>query len=417
MRLEDLVEQARRHGASDLHLEAGLPPTLRIRGGLRSLGEPVPAPVLLAMVQQVVPERQWAEFRERRSFDLALTLAGVRCRVNALHSMRGVGLAVRLLPATLPTLHSLNLHPDLRRLAHQPHGLVLISGPTGSGKSSTLAALLQEINLAQPRLILTIEQPVEYALRPRQAFIRQREVGRDTPSFAQGLLDALREDPDVIMVGELREPETMQLTLNAAETGHLVLATLHSSSVAEALQRLVLAFPATQQPSVASQLADVLVGVVCQQLVFRPELELRVPECEVLLPSSGAKGVIRQQEFYKLPSVLETGGKEGMWTYARYRRWLDTRGGFIRPGDEPAGPVPEGPDETLLRWKAEATLGPRKDEVFAPPPAPAPGRRREVPATAPPAPPEEGVLVIDAPGGDAASILQELGGGWSGSRR
>src|SRR5207342_562535 len=159
----------------------------------------------------------------------------------------------------------LNLHPDLRRHISHHNGLIIVSGATGSGKSSTMAALIQEINLGEARHIVTIESPIEYSFRPRASYIRQREVGRDTPSFEQGLLDALREDPDVLMVGEMREPETMRLTLNASETGHLVLATVHSSTCAEALQRLVGAFPAEIQNNVAAQLADCLVGVIAQR--------------------------------------------------------------------------------------------------------------------------------------------------------
>ena len=411
MRLEELVELARSQGASDLHLEPGLPPTVRVRGGLRSLGEPLPAVAILSMVQQLIGDKLWPDFLVQRSFDQALTVAGVRCRCNALHTMRGVGLAVRLLPSTLPTLASLNLHPDLRKLVAQPHGLILVSGATGSGKSSTLAALLQEINLGQPRNILTIEQPIEYALRPRQAFIRQREVGRDTPSFDQALRDALREDPDVIMVGELRDPETMRLTLNAAETGHLVLATLHSSSVA--LQRLVMAFSAEIQPSIACQLADCLVAVVCQRLTYRPELELRLPECEILSTSSAVKGVIRQQEFYKLASVMETGAAAGMWSWQRYRRWLEGRSSFARPSEEPS-PVGGETDELAQRASVEAALHRPAPPRTAPAPAwatPAAGPRSHPGASrraAPTSEAEDGVIVIEAPGGDAASILREM---------
>src|SRR5581483_3856080 len=153
----------------------------------------------------------WPQFLERRSADLSRTIQGVRCRINILQTARGVGFAIRLLSAFQATVEKLNLHPDLKKIVSHPYGLVIISGPTGSGKSSTLAALIQEINLSEPRHVVTIESPIEYQSRPRQAYIRQREVGRDTPSFEQALLDALREDPDVLMVGEMREPETMQI--------------------------------------------------------------------------------------------------------------------------------------------------------------------------------------------------------------
>ena len=245
--LQTLVAAALKQGASDLHLESGLPAAVRVRGSLRTSGEPLTAPALSAMAHDLIGPEQWPRFVERRSFDLSRTVAGVRCRINVMQTARGVGLAVRLLASFQATLERLNLHPDLKRLVAAPNGLVLISGPTGCGKSSTMAALIQEINLAEPRHIVTVESPIEYTFRPRRAFIRQREVGRDTPSFEQALLDALREDPDVLMVGEMREPETMRLTLNAAETGHLVLATVHSGTCAEALQRIASAFPAEIQ--------------------------------------------------------------------------------------------------------------------------------------------------------------------------
>src|SRR5438045_1401375 len=230
-------------------------------------------------------------------------------------------MAIRFLAAFQATVEKLNLHPDLKRLAAPQHGLVLVCGPTGSGKSSTLAALIQEINLTEARHVVTIESPIEYTFRPRLAYIRQREVGRDTPSFEQGLLDALREDPDVLMVGEMREPETMRLTLNASETGHLVLATMHSSTCAEALQRSVFAFPAEIQSAVRAQLADCLVAVVCQRLRFRPELKMRVPECETLIPTIPIKSFIRSGDFFKIVSSLEMGAENGMWTFQRYQTW------------------------------------------------------------------------------------------------
>jgi twitching motility protein PilT len=187
--------------------------------------------LLMDMARTLIGENQWPVFLERRSFDLSKTVRGVRCRINVLQTSRGVGLAIRLLSPFQATVEKLNLHPDLKKLVKNTHGLILICGPTGSGKSSTLAALIQEINLTETRHIVTVESPIEYTFRPRRAYIRQREVGRDTPSFEQALLDALREDPDVLMVGEMRDPETMRLTLSASETGHLVLATVHSSSL------------------------------------------------------------------------------------------------------------------------------------------------------------------------------------------
>ena len=323
-----MIQNARENGASDLHLEPGLPMALRVRGSLRIGGEPMPAARLLECAKEILSTGEWEQFVQRRSFDFSRTIAGTRCRFNLLHTSRGVGFAIRLLPSFEATLESLNLHPDLKKLVDQPHGLILISGPTGSGKSSTLAALIQTINLAEARHIVTIECPIEFTFRPRRAFIRQREVGRDTPSFEQALLDSLREDPDVLMVGEMRDPETMRLTLNAAETGHLVLATVHSSTCAEALQRVVGAFNAEIQSNVSAQLADCLIAVISQRLIFRPDLNMCVPECEVLIPTNAIKNFIRNRDFYKIPSFLETGAEYGMWTLHRYRQWLDKRTKF-----------------------------------------------------------------------------------------
>src|SRR5256884_4629880 len=345
MTLDSLIAVARQQGASDLHLEAGLPLALRVRGSLRTVGEPVDATRLLAWARDVIGEPQWQNFLERRSADLSRTIQGVRCRINILQTARGVGFAIRLLATFQATIEKLNLHPDLKNLVAHDNGLILVSGPTGSGKSSTLAALIQEINLAEARHIVTIESPIEYSFRPRRAYIRQREVGRDTPSFEQALLDALREDPDVLMVGEMRDPETMRLTLNASETGHLVLATVHSSTCAEALQRVVSAFPAEIQSSVAAQVADCLMAVICQRLRFRADLNIRVPECEILMASHAVKNFIRNRDFFKIISSLETGAEHGMWSFQRYRAWLESRKQWYLPGQTPE--TPDGEMEDL----------------------------------------------------------------------
>ncbi len=340
MNLESLIAAARQQGASDLHLEAGLPAALRIRGALRTAGEPVSPPALLAAAREIIGAAHWPDFLERRSADLSRTIAGVRCRINILQTARGVGFAIRLLASFQATLETLNLHPDFKKLIAHQHGLILVCGPTGSGKSSTLAALIQEINLTDTRHIVTIESPIEYTFRPRRAYIRQREVGRDTPSFEQALLDALREDPDVLMVGEMRDPETMRLTLNASETGHLVLATVHSSTCAEAIQRIAAAFPAEIQGGVCAQLADCLVAVISQRLHFRTDLNLRVPECEVLVTSNAVKNYIRTRDFFKIATALETGADQGMWSLARYRTWLQGRKKWHLPND--TDEVPDG---------------------------------------------------------------------------
>lgn len=368
MNLRALIALAKTENASDLHLEPGLAPMLRVRGQLRAVGEPLAPALASEWARETISPDHWELFTQRRSVDMSKTIEGMRCRFNIFHTSRGIGFAIRLLPAFQPTLESLNLHPDLKGLINHPHGFLLVSGPTGSGKSTTLAALIQTINLAEARHIVTIESPIEFTFRPRRAFIRQREVGRDTPSFEQGLMDSLREDPDVLMVGELREPETMRLTLNAAETGHLVLATVHSSNCAEALQRIVSAFPAEIQNNVAAQLADCLIGVISQRLQFRPNWNMCVPECEVLMATLPIKNYIRNRDFFKIISTVETGMEAGMWTFQRYRSWLDKRNNFNPPPREtetvdeevplpPEPPAPR-PDHSLQPGHTTHTVRP-----------------------------------------------------------
>ncbi len=395
MTLESLIAAAKQQGASDLHLEAGLPPALRIRGSLRTLGDPVAAKTLYDWAREVIGDVCWPQLVERRSFDLSKTFQGVRCRINILHTARGIGFAIRLLASFQATLEKLNLHPDLKKLVARSNGLILVSGPTGSGKSSTLAALIQEINLSEARHIVTIESPIEYTFRPRRAYIRQREVGRDTPSFEQALLDALREDPDVLMVGEMRDPETMRLTLNASETGHLVMATVHSSTCAEALQRLVWAFPSEIQNSVAAQLADCLVAVVAQRLRFRSDLNIRVPECEVLMPTNPVKAHIRNRDFFKIISALEIGAEHGMWTFQRYANWLEKRTNWYLPGQSPEPPDSE---EELPRPPLPVpAAAPRSATAEKKPPASVPGPR------------SGGRIEIEPVEGDFGKILRRPG--------
>jgi twitching motility protein PilT len=370
MDLEALVSLAQSNGASDLHLEPGLPAAIRVRGTLRTVGEPLAARPLLELARRVIGEDQWQEFIQRRSYDLSKALSGVRCRINILQSSRGVGFAIRLLSSFQATIEKLNLHPDLKKLVNSTHGLVLVSGPTGSGKSSTLAALIQEINVNEARHIVTIENPIEYTFRPRKSFIRQREVGRDTPSFEQALLDSLREDPDVLMVGEMRDPETMRLTLNASETGHLVLGTVHSSTCAEALQRIVSAFPAEIQSSVAAQLADCLVGAISQRLRYRPELNIRVPECEILLPNHAVKNFIRNRDFFKITTSLETGADHGMWTLQRYRMWSDSRTNWFIPEEHPEPPDSEPEEPAAVPASNAGAAPPAKPPQSEKPPVP-----------------------------------------------
>ena len=331
MSFKDTILKARRLGASDVHLESGTAMVARVRGELVPIGEVLPGTQLLQMAQELLSSEDWADFNARGSVDLSLVVAGTRCRINLYRTIRGLGLATRLLAPSVGDLRACNLHPDLRRLVAAPTGLVLVSGPTGSGKSTTLAALLEEVNTARALNIITLESPLEYVFVNRRSYIRQREIPTHSPSFEQAIVDALRENPDVLVISEMRTPEVMRLTLDAAETGHLVLATMHSASCGEALSRICMSFPSDIQNSIRAQLADCLVGVVCQRLEYLERWQLRVPRCEVLLPNSGARGTIRAGQFSQITNVIQSGGDEGMWTFDRYQRWLDQQREWARP--------------------------------------------------------------------------------------
>ena len=369
--LDSLIKLAKSNNASDLHLEAELPPVLRIDGTLKIQGDPIRTETLHTIIREIIGDTDWPQFLERGSWDLSINIANVRCRINILKTIRGIGMAIRILSAFQPTLNKLNLNPDLQEILQHPHGLVLVSGPTGCGKSSTMAALIQEINLKHAKHIITIENPIEYHFKIQRSFIRQREVGRDTPSFYQGLIDAMREDPDVIMIGEMREPEVMRQTLNAAETGHLVFATVHSGSVVEALQRIVSAFPAEFQNGVRAQLADSILAVICQRLTFLPHLNIRVPECEILFSNFTVKSVIRDGRFFKLNDVIQTGVADKMWSFDRYRQWMDARSDwYLGSTGEPdqSVDIPPANGLNLLRQSAKINPQPLKHQQVLPTP-------------------------------------------------
>jgi twitching motility protein PilT len=364
MSLIEWVGQGRRLNASDLHLESGTPLVARVRGELVTLGEPVSAGHLAQISRELLGTEAWGEFKERGSADVSSVVAGVRCRINLYRTIRGLALAVRILVPSVRDLRSCNLHPDLRRLVDPASGLVVLSGPTGCGKSTTLAALIEEINGSRPRHVITLESPLEYLFANRRSIIRQREIPTHSPSFEQAISDALRENPDVLVISEMRTPEVIRLTLNAAETGHLVLATLHSATCAEALSRICMSFAPDIQGSIRAQLADCLVGVVCQRLEVLAQHPFRVPRCEVLLPSAGAKGTIRSGQFSQLANVIQSGGEDGMWTFDRYQRWIEQNRDWVAPPAISSAPA----DQAAM--KAVAAPPPVKKS-----PAPAPAAR------------------------------------------
>jgi twitching motility protein PilT len=353
MNLEALVRAAYSRGASDVHVEAARPIVARVRGDLERLADsPSPAETEAA-ARALVDEPHWIELSERRSHDFSRQLAGIRCRINVFHTSRGVAFALRLLADATPTIETLNLLPELRDMAAKERGLVLVSGSAGSGKSSTLAALIQEVSGTSRRHVITLENPIEYVFDSELALIRQREVGTHAPSFEQGFTDALREDPDVLMVGEMRHPDVMRWTLNFAQTGHLVFTAVDAADTIHALQRIAMAFPPEDRASVCAQIADSFIAVIAQRLVYRPDLPRPVPECEILTTTSAVRDLIRQGQFLKLESALTAGAKEGMYTWERYRAWLATRTHWHVPSpvepaivDEPREPMPESVSPT-----------------------------------------------------------------------
>ena len=328
--LESLLRAAQQVQASDVHLSAGMPPMARIDGALQIL-EPTPLgnAQIRAMIDGVLPESQRRPFADGAACDFAFGIESLgRYRANAYRQQRGVALALRPIPKTVPTLSEIQAPTILASLAAHDHGLVLIVGPTGSGKSTTLAAMVEHVNRSAAKHVLTIEDPVEFIYAPERSLVTQREVGRDTPSFADALKAALREDPDVILLGEMRDLETIRLALTAAETGHLVLATLHTATAAQAVERIVDVFPGSERDLARTLLADVLRAVVAQELLPRKDGQGRVAAHEVLIGTPAVRNLIREQKGAQLLSAMQTGQQQGMQTMAQSVEQL-VRAGLI----------------------------------------------------------------------------------------
>ncbi|MBU0705288.1 MAG: type IV pilus twitching motility protein PilT [Chloroflexi bacterium] len=301
--------------ASDLHLKAGRPPVLRVHGQLVPQPDwPAPdEPAMREVLDQLTDEEQREAFVRDLELDFAYELdQEARFRVNVARQQGGIYLTLRAIRREVPTLAELGLPEVCARLAVLPRGLVLVTGPTGCGKSTTLAAMIDHVNRTAARRIVTIEDPIEYLFQDRHSVITQREVGADTRTFAAALKYVLRQDPDVIMVGEMRDLETIAATLTAAETGHLVLATLHTPSAPEAVDRIVDVFPSYQQAQVRTQLAMILAGVIAQRLVLRADGAGRVAACEIMTGTPAVRNLIRESKTPQMVSVMQTGREHGM---------------------------------------------------------------------------------------------------------
>ena len=315
--IDDLLEQMVELGASDLHITVGSPPAYRIRGHIvRAEGfEPFDADDTRSTLYRILSSEQQKHFELNRQLDFAYSMPGIaRFRVNVYMQREAVGAAFRLIPQEIKTMEELGLPPVLHTLAEKPRGLVLVTGPTGSGKSTTLASIIDEINRTRSEHILTVEDPIEFVHRHKKCIVNQREIGPDALSFGEALKAALRQDPDVILVGEMRDLETISTALTAAETGHLVFGTLHTQSAPSTIDRIIDVFPPAQQEQVRIMIANSLQSVVTQALLPTADGAGRVAALEILLPDDAVRNLIRQAKIEQVYSIMQTNTARGMQT-------------------------------------------------------------------------------------------------------
>lgn len=308
-------------GGSDLHLTVDAPPMIRVHGDLKPLPDypPLTAADTALLVRSLLSDEQWTHFERDRELDLAYDLPGVsRFRVNCFQQRNAYGSVMRAIPHVIKPLHELGIPGQIERFAHLPRGLVLVTGPTGSGKTTTLASLLDLANNTRRDHIVTIEDPIEFLHHHKRCVVNQREVGVDTAGFAEALKRVLRQDPDIILVGELRDLETVSTALTAAETGHLVLATLHTQSAAQTIDRVIDIFPPHQQQEIRAQLSTALQGVVTQALVKRSDGSGRTVVCEVMFATAAIRNLIREGKNHQIPSFMQSSGADGMLTFDQH---------------------------------------------------------------------------------------------------
>ena len=314
-KLDKLFRTASRYNASDLYFSTGTRPVLRINGELIIIKEHevVSAEMAQEFLLELLNPEQQKDFAINKEIDLSINVKDIaRFRVNIYTQRRGISGSFRLIPETVPTMDELAVPQQLKKLTNKRDGLIIVTGPTGSGKSSTLASLADEINSTQKKHIITIEDPIEFVYENKQSIIEQREVGTHTNSFKSALRASLREDPDVILIGEMRDLETIQLAITAAETGHLVLGTLHTSGAAKAVDRMIDVFPPEQQNQVRMQLAESLQAIIWQALLQTRDKRGRIGAFEILLNNTGVANMIRKEKTHQISSAIEIGMKEGM---------------------------------------------------------------------------------------------------------
>jgi len=342
MTMDELLREVEEKGASDLHLSTGEPPALRVHGDLtRTEREKLDAAAVLALVDTIMTDEQKAAFKANLECDFAAELTGIgRYRVNVFQHNRGPGAVLRSIPTKIPTMEQLGLPPVFKDLCQKERGLVLVTGPTGSGKSTTLAAMVREINETWDAHILTVEDPIEFVHEPIRCVVNQREVGPHTKSFANALRSALREDPDVILVGEMRDLETISLAITAAETGHLVFGTLHTSSAPKTVDRIIDAFPGDQQSQIRAMLSESLEAVIAQALL-KKKGGGRVAAQEILIGVPAVRNLIREQKLHQIPSMMQTGKAMGMCTLEMALQEL-VKKGVIEPVHLPKSPLSGG---------------------------------------------------------------------------
>ena len=316
MDITELLSFAVKNKASDTHLSSGLPPMIRINGEVKRLNiEPLDAKAVHGMIYDIMNDKQRKFFEENLEVDFSVDLGGVaRFRVNAFQQDRGPAAAFRTIPSEVLSLEQINAPAAFKSIIEVPRGLILVTGPTGSGKSTTLAAMINHINENKHEHILTIEDPIEFVHKAKKCLINQREVGPQTHSFSNALRSALREDPDIIMVGELRDLETIRLALTAAETGHLVFGTLHTSSAPKTIDRIIDVFPAAEKDMVRAMLSESLRAVIAQTLLKTADGNSRVAAHEIMIGTPAIRNLIREAKVAQMVSVIQTGQREGMQT-------------------------------------------------------------------------------------------------------